>query len=65
MVLVLISPNIFHPWYLKVLLFLFSYTVCLPIEYTSIYAKDKKGMRKFFKDADHLNIQNMETLIAF
>ena len=29
----------------------------LPILYTSIYATDKKRLRKFFKDANHLSIK--------
>jgi hypothetical protein len=30
--------------------------------YTSIYAKDKKRLRKFFKDANNLNIPNISDL---
>ena len=38
--------------------------ICLPILFTSIYAKDKKRLRKFFKDANNLNIQNISVLDA-
>ena len=37
-------------------------TYCLPVLYTSIYAKDKKRLRKFFKDANNLNIPNISEL---
>ena len=37
-------------------------TYCLPILYPSIYAKDKKRLQKFFKDANHLDIQNISNL---
>ena len=37
-------------------------TYCLPILYTSIYAKDKKRLRKFFKDANRLSIENISDL---
>ena len=37
-------------------------TYCLPILYTSIYAKDKKRLRKFFKDANRLSIDNISDL---
>ena len=37
-------------------------TYCLPILYTSIYAKDKKRMRKFFKEANNLSIHDISDL---
>ena len=37
-------------------------TYCLPILYPSIYAKGKKRLQKFFKDANHLDIQNISNL---
>ena len=40
---------------------------CLPILYTSLYSRDKKEMRKIFKDAEKLgldNIDNFDTLVS-
>ena len=31
-------------------------TYCLPILFTSIYARDKKALRKFFKQGDRLGL---------
>ena len=37
-------------------------TYCLPILYTSIYAKDEKRLSKFFKDANNLSIHDISDL---
>ena len=52
----LLSSMLFKSFIISIL------TYCLPILYTSVYAKNKKRMRKFFKDAYHLNIQNISDL---
>ena len=33
-------------------------TYCLPILYTNLFAKDKKSLRYFFKEAQKLNIED-------
>ena len=37
-------------------------TYCLPILYTSIYSRDKKDLRKFFKQGDKLGLENIGDL---
>ena len=52
----LLSSMLFKSFIISIL------TYCLPILYTSIYAKDKKRLRKFFKDANRLSIENISDL---
>ena len=37
-------------------------TYCLPILYTSVYAKDKRDLRKIFNDGSRLGLFNIDTL---
>ena len=52
----LLSSMLFKSFIISIL------TYCLPILYTSIYAKDKKRLRKFFKDANNLSIHDISDL---
>ena len=41
-------------------------TYCLPIQFTSIYSRDKKALRKFFKQGDRLglDIGDLDSVIS-